>query len=98
MAEQGNLSHSSDTCQRLTSEAKRTDMFQVINPGYLTRRMPGKRQLQLIARDTRAIIRHTDKLQTAVHQINPNLFSSSINAVFDQFFDNGRGSLNHFSR
>src|SRR6266566_6025048 len=97
MTEQCDFSHRCDACKRFAAKAERTNMFQVIYAGYFARSMPEKRQLQFIARNACAIVRDTDKLQPAAHQINTNLCSSSINAVLDQFFDNGCGSLNHFS-
>ncbi len=85
MAEQRDLSHGGDTCQGLTAKAERTNMFQVIDLGYFAGRVSCERQLEFICRDAGAVVGDTDKLQSTVRQIDANLSSPGIDAVFDAY-------------
>src|SRR5258708_38850911 len=72
-AEQRNLGHGGHTCQGLTAKAERTNMFQVIDSGYLAGSMPRECQLGFICRDARAIIGDADKLEATLRQIEAKL-------------------------
>src|SRR6266516_1492150 len=72
-------------------------MFQVIDSGYFAGSVPGQCQLEFVCRDAGAVIGDADKLQSAIHKIDANLRSSCVDAILDQFFDDGGGSLYDFS-
>src|SRR6266550_4346639 len=62
MAEQRDFGNCGNTCQGFAAKAERTNVLQVIYPGYFARGMPGKRQFELNGRNACAIIGDADKL------------------------------------
>src|SRR5260370_32917378 len=98
MVEQCDLSHGGDTSQSLTAKAERTNMFQVIDLGYFAGRVSCECQLEFICRDAGAVVGDTDKLQSTVRQIDANLSSPGIDAVFDEVLNHGCLALDDFTR
>ena len=96
-AEQGHIRHGCDTGQGLAAKAQRANMLQIVDLRHLARRVARQGQGQLICGNTRAIIRHADQLQAAIHQLHANLRCAGIDAILNQLLHDRGRALNHLA-
>ncbi len=59
--------------------------------------MAGQRQRELVLGDAAAVVGNADELDAAFLEMHLDRLAAGIEAVFEQFLENGGGSFDHFA-
>ena len=86
-----------DRGQRLATKAQCADAFEVIEAGDFGGGVPGQGQRQFVLGNAAAVIGDTDQLDAAFLQMHLNGLATGIEAVFEEFLEDGGGSFDHFA-
>ena len=89
--------HGTDTGQGLAAKAQGGHPFQVIQIMDFTGGMACDGQRQIVFFHPRAIVPNPDQLDATLLHFHIQAPGAGIQAVFQQFFDDGRRALHHFT-
>ena len=89
--------HRCNAGQGLAAEPEGHDRLQVLEAANLTGRMPRERQRQFVPVDTGTIVAHADQLRAACSDVDVDIVGTGVEAVLDEFLDDGRGPLDDFA-
>ena len=87
-----------DRRQRLAAKPERRDREQIVGRAQLRRRVPLKRQQRVVVNHPGPVVDHANHPLAARFHFHANRPRPRVQRVFEQFFHNGRGSLDHFAR
>ena len=83
-----------DRGQRFTAKAQRGNSLEIIQITDLAGGMARQRQRQVILLDTRTIVAHPQQLDARLLNVDIDPFGTGVQAVFQQFLDNGGRPFN----
>ena len=82
----------------LAPEAEGVDPLDVLDVGNLARRLPFQTEQRVVAVHAAAVVPHADQLAPAGGDGDVNPFRAGVDRVFDQFLDDGGGTLDDLPR
>src|SRR5690554_2358468 len=89
--------YGADTGQGFSSKPERCDRFQIIKAGYFTGGMAAQCQRKVAFSNATSVITDPDQFYTTLLNLNLNAVCTSVECVFNQFFDNRCRALNHLA-
>ena len=89
--------HRGNRGERFAAKAERRDRREIVDGRELRRRVPGDRQLELVALDARAVVGDTDPPDAAAGEIDVDLRCTGVERILEKLFERGRRAFNDFA-
>ena len=96
--DEDHLGHRADAGERLAAEAEAGDAPEVVGVAQLAGGVAGEGELELVGRDTRAVVAHLDRAQPAAAQLDRDRPRARVDGVLEQLLDDRGGALDDLAR
>ena len=93
----GDLRDGRNGCKCFTAKAQRIDPFEFAQTGDFARGVSGQRERELLVWNPTAIVGYLNSANSPLVYSQRNHPTAGIDSIFEELFDDRRGSLNHLS-